>query len=265
MNPQPYALDYTKMSASIESLIRPDGEKLAYCASTGSGPGIVFLNGFMSDMQGTKALAFEEHCQNKGHPFVRFDYFAHGVSTGDFKKGTIGRWLDDVLAVLDNLTTGPQILVGSSMGGWLMLLAALKRPEKVKGLVGIATGADFTEDLILSNATPEMHDAWNRDGYITQSKGGADEFAYTITKELLDEARDHLLMRQPIPYQGIVHLLHGMLDADVPFENSLKIADLIESEEVNVTLLKNGGHRLSEPHEIQLIIDAIEGVRARLS
>lgn len=250
------------MIPRIELLNRPHDEKLAYCASRGQGPGIIFLNGFMSDMQGTKATTFEVHCQKKGYAYLRFDYFGHGQSTGDFKKGTIGRWLDDVLAVIDQLTMGPQILVGSSMGGWLMLLAALKRPDRIKGLVGIATGADFTEDYILKQATPEMHAAWESQGYFTHRVG--DDFDYIVTKDLIAEGKNHLLLRKPIPYHGVVHLVHGMQDHDVPYENSLKIATLLETKEVNMTFVKKGGHRLSEPHELQLIIDAIEGVRRQV-
>lgn len=255
------SLDYTKMTQSIETLIQPDGEKIAYCTSKGDQPGIIFLNGFMSDMQGTKAQYLQNYCHDKGYAFLRFDYFGHGESSGDFKEGTIGRWLDDTLAVIDQLTEGPQILVGSSMGGWLMLLAALRRPDRIKGLVGIATGADFTEDLILANATDEMHESWEKQGYFIEETESPDDFKYTITKELVREGRDHLLMRDPIPYKGFVHLIHGMKDADVPYENSLKIAALLESEDVNVTLVKNGGHRLSEPPELRLIVDAIEGLR----
>ncbi len=252
------------MTESIETLIQPDGERIAYHASLGNGPGIIYLNGFMSDMQGTKAVALENYAQGKSYPFVRFDYFGHGESSGDFKKGTIGRWLNDALAVIDQLTQGPQLLVGSSMGGWLMLLAALKRPDRIKGVVGIATGADFTEEMILARATADMHQAWDKDGFITSSTDGPEPFTYIVTKELLQEAKAHLLLKNSICYQGYVHLIHGMKDQDVPYQNSLRIAELVSSTDVNVTLVKNGGHRLSAPHEIQLIIDALEAVRGRV-
>ena len=136
-------------------LQRAGREAIAYRTVEGAGPGVMFLGGFMSDMTGTKATALEVHCRRAGRAFVRFDYSGHGESGGAFRDGTIGAWRDDALAVLDEVASGPQVLVGSSMGGWIMLLAALARPERVAGLVGVAAAPDFTEDLIWSTLDDE--------------------------------------------------------------------------------------------------------------
>lgn len=253
-----YTMDQGRIFKSHQFLQRHDGEQIAYRASSGKSPGVIYLNGFMSDMQGTKALAIEEFCQNKGQNFIRFDYFGHGASSGDFKQGTIGRWAEDSLAVLDELTVGPQILVGSSMGAWLMFLVALKRPEKVKGLVGIATGADFTEDLIMANMPDHLQESLNTKGYFETTLEGSASFNYTITQKLLEDGKLHLLLRNPIPYEGSVHLLHGMKDKDVPWQNSKRIADLLKTDDVTLSFVKNAGHRFAEPGEISLLLTSID-------
>src|ERR1700675_1498312 len=141
-------------NAGAASLARPQGATIAYRRLLGAAPGIVFLGGFRSDMTGTKALFLEDYCRRRGQAFVRFDYFGHGASSGDVAQGTIGRWREDAIAIIDSLTTGPQILVGSSMGGWAMLLAALARPGRIAGLVGIAGAPDFTEELLWPRLSP---------------------------------------------------------------------------------------------------------------
>ena len=130
-------------------LTRNDGATIAYIKKEGVAPGIVFLGGFMSDMDGTKAVALENYCEERKRSYVRFDYFGHGKSSGKFLEGTIRRWTEDTISVIDQLTKGPQILVGSSMGGWIMLLAALARPNRVSALMGIAAAPDFTETLTI--------------------------------------------------------------------------------------------------------------------
>lgn len=246
-------------------LQRPDGERLAYHISSGKSPGIVYLNGFMSDMQGSKALALESFCQKRGQNFIRFDYFGHGASTGDFKQGSISRWAEDALCVLDELCVGPQILVGSSMGGWLMFLAALKRPEKVKGLVGIATGADFTEDMIMANMPDHYQEALDQVGFFESTSQGPEPFTYIITQKLLEDGKLHLLLRNPIPFEGKVHLLHGMQDKDVPWQNSLRIIELLRTKDVTFTLNKKAGHRYAEEDQINEIQSAIDLMIKRIS
>jgi pimeloyl-ACP methyl ester carboxylesterase len=235
-----------------------NGDKLAYNKTDGKSPGVIFLTGFLSDMTGGKAVSLEQLCKNLGHSFLRFDYRGHGASEGDFMQQHIGSWLDDALAVLDELTEGPQILVGSSMGGWIMTLVAMRRPERIKGMVGIAAGTDFTEDLIWANATDEMKDAWDTHGYFKYTVDSPEPFTYTLTKGLITEGRNHLLLGSEIPFNGAVHLIHGMQDEDVPWQKSVELAEALTSQDVKITLVKDGGHRLSEPNQIELLHDAVK-------
>ena len=235
-------------SHSTQRLSRPDGATIAYRRLAGKNPGIVFLGGFKSDMTGTKALALEDFARRHGHAFVRFDYLGHGESSGEFEEGTIGRWAEDAIAVIDELTEGSQILVGSSMGGWIMLLTALARPERVAGLIGIAAAPDFTEDLMYARFDEAARQALEREG-VYYEPSDYDE-PYPITKRLIDEARSHLLLRGRIPITAPARLLHGMRDEAVPWEWSAKLAGQLESEDVEITLVKAGDHRLSEPADI---------------
>jgi pimeloyl-ACP methyl ester carboxylesterase len=238
-------------------LARDDGERIAYRRLPGKEPGIVFLGGFMSDMTGTKATALEAFCKARGQAFLRFDYFGHGASTGAFRDGTIGRWRDDALAVIDRLTEGKQILVGSSMGGWIMLLAALARPERVAALVGIAPAPDFTEGLLWPSFTPEEQRRLLAEGAITVPSQ-YDPRGYTVTRRLIEEGRDHLLLARTVKIASPVRLLHGMKDEDVPWETSLRLAERLASEDVRVTLVKNGDHRLSTEADLALLQRTLE-------
>lgn len=235
-----------------ERLAREDGATIAYRRLPGKAPGVVFLHGFMSDMEGGKALALEAFCRARGQAFLRFDTFGHGVSSGDFRAATVGRWKADVLAVIDRLTEGPQILVGSSLGGWLMLLAARERPERVEALVGIAAAPDATEDLMWAELSAEQQAAMLRDGAITVPSA-YDPPGYVLTRRLIEEGRSHLLMRSAIPITCPVRLLHGMRDPDVPWRTSLALAERLASEDVAVTLVKDGDHRLSREQDIALL------------
>lgn len=230
-----------------------DGKRIAYHQTPGSGPGVLFLGGFMSDMTGTKALALEAWCRQAGRPFVRFDYSGHGASSGHFEQGTIGEWLGDALAVIDRLSDGPLVLVGSSMGGWLSLLATLARPERVRALVTLACATDFTERLLTAQFGPEQHSAIERDGQILIPCDYDDQQPYPITRELLREGRRHLLLDNPIPIHCPVRLFHGMQDPDVPWSFSLQTCERLESDDATLTLIKQGDHRLSTPADLQLI------------
>ena len=243
-------------SNSTERLPRHDGATIAYHRLEGKIPGIVFLGGFMSDMTGTKALALEDFARRQGRAFVRFDYLGHGASSGKFEEGTIGRWAEDAVAVIDELTQGPQILVGSSMGGWIMLLAALARPERVAGLLGIAAAPDFTEDLIYAELDAAARETLEREGVYHQPSEY--DAPYPITKRLIDEARSHLLLRGRIPVQVPVRLLQGMRDDAVPWQWSPKLAGQLESEDVEITLVKAGDHRLSEPADLARLERTLE-------
>lgn len=234
-------------------LARPDGASIAYHATMGRAPGVIFLTGLMSDMEGGKALALEAYCRKRGQAFVRFDFYGHGQSSGDFPDGTIGRWADDAVQVIDDLSEGPQVLVGSSMGGWVMLLAALARPERIAGLVGIAAAPDFTEDLMRGQLSKEQLAAVERDGRV-DIPSDYGEAPYVISKKLLDDGGQNLLLRSEIGIEAPVRLIQGMKDMDVPPDTAARIMEKLRSTDVEVTYVKEGDHRLSEPHDLARLI-----------
>jgi pimeloyl-ACP methyl ester carboxylesterase len=231
------------------SLARPQGATIAYRRLAGTAPGVVFLGGFRSDMTGTKALFIEDYCRRHGRAYLRFDYFGHGESSGDFAAGTIGRWRDDAVAVIDSLTEGPQVLVGSSMGGWIMVLAALARPDRVAALVGIAAAPDFTADLLPKRLSAtqlrELHDK----GRIVLPSS-YDPAGFLYTKALVEDGSRHLVLRGPVSLRCPVRLLHGMEDESVPWRQSLALAERLESTDVALTLIKGGDHRLSRDEDL---------------
>ncbi|HEY0281004.1 MAG TPA: alpha/beta hydrolase [Rhizomicrobium sp.] len=227
------------------------GERVAYVRRGGAGPGIVWLGGFRSDMEGTKAQAVDAWAARSGRACLRFDYFGHGRSSGDFLRGTISRWKDDALAVLDALTAGPQILVGSSMGGWIAMLAAKARHERVAGLVLIAPASDFTEALMWERMPQAARGAIERDGVWRRESDDAED-CYPISRALIEDGRMNLILdeQHKLPYP--VRILQGMADPDVPWPHALKLAGAIDGE-VTVTLVKNGDHRLSRPADLKLL------------
>jgi hypothetical protein len=242
-------------------LDRGDGVELAWRRRRGKGPGVVFLGGFNSDMTGTKAEDLSAFCAETGRAFLRFDYSGHGASGGRFVEGTIGRWAADAARALDALTEGRQVLVGSSMGGWIaLLLAARLRPGRVAGLVGIAAAPDFTARM-QEALGEEARAALARDGvWHRPSAYGA---PYLIARALLEEGADHLLLaKPPIPLTIPVRLLHGQRDPDVPWELSLKVAAAIEGPDVQVVLVKDGDHRLSRPQDLGLLRRALAALLA---
>jgi pimeloyl-ACP methyl ester carboxylesterase len=234
-----------------------DGATIAYHRRTGKTPGVIFLGGFMSDMTGTKARRLDAFCAARGQAYLRFDYFGHGASSGDFARATVGRWKADALLALDRLTEGPQILVGSSLGGWLMLLAALARPARVAGLIGIAAAPDATEDLMWPRLSEAQREAILRDGEV-RLPSAYDPAGYLYTRTLIEEGRRHLVMRAPIPLACPVRLLHGQGDPDVPWRTSLALAERLESRDVQVILLKDGDHRLSTDPDLVLLERTLE-------
>jgi pimeloyl-ACP methyl ester carboxylesterase len=243
-------------------LARKDGATIAYHRLQGALPGIVFLSGYRSDMTGTKALFLEDYCRRRGRAYLRFDYFGHGQSSGEFERGTIGRWKDDAIAVIDELTAGPQILVGSSMGGWVMLLAALARRERVAALLGIAPAPDFTQAL-WERLSAEQRAACERDGVITLPSE-YDPAGYPYSRALFEDGRHHLLLRGEIGLSCPVRLLHGMRDAAVPWQRSLALAERLQSRNVVVTLVKDGEHRLSTESDLVRLVatlDELTGAR----
>ena len=240
-------------------LARGDGTTIAYSKLAGKNPGVVFLHGFQSDMTGAKALALEDFCRRRGQAFVRFDASGHGQSSGRFEEGSIGQWADDAVAVLDRLTEGPQVLVGSSMGGWLMLLAALQRRERIAGLLGLAAAADFTEELIFDAFTVEQKRLLLTEGRVLIDSC-YDEAPYPITRHLIEDGRQHLLLHGPINLTCPVRLIHGRQDPDVPWRTALRLEEHLLSDDVEVTLVKSAGHRLSEPDDLVRMEAVLEGL-----
>ena len=230
-------------------LPRCDGATIAYQRLAGCGPGVVFLGGLRSEMTGTKASFLDEYCRRREHAYVRFDYFGHGASSGEFGVGTIGRWSEDAIAVLDALTEGRQILIGSSMGGWIMLLAALARIERIHALVGIAAAPDFTEDLVWPRLDEAQRKKLWETGAVTLPSQ-YDPIGYTYRLSLFEEGRRHLVTRAEIPLACPVRLLHGMVDEAVPWQTSLRLAERLQSRDVAVTLVKDGDHRLSSDADL---------------
>lgn len=222
-------------------------------------PGIIFLGGFRSDMTGIKATHLGDLARSRGQGFVRFDYRGHGADAAGFRDCTVGDWIDDAIAVLDRLTQGPQILVGSSMGGWIMQHVALARPDRVAGLVGIASASDFTERLMWPKIPEDYRARLAADGFITVPSL-YDPAGYVITAKLIEEGRRHLLLPGPIGLRCPVRLLHGTADPDVPWQLSVELADALESSDVVVTLIKDGDHRLSQPDQLARIDAAVAEV-----
>ncbi len=232
-------------------LDRGDGVQLAWAALEGHGPTVVFLPGFASDMTGSKATALEAFCAARGQSLLLLDYSGHGASGGAFADGSIGRWRDDAACIIDRLTSGPLLFVGSSMGGWIGLLLALARPALVAGFIGIAAAPDFTETLMWDSMAPPQRAALLGDGYIDiPSQYGPPT---RITRGLIEDGRRHLLLGGPIALAAPVRLLQGQRDPDVPWQTALRLAERITGDDVQVTLIKDGDHRLSRPADLDLL------------
>ena len=234
---------------------RGDGVELAWARTEGRFPAAVFLPGYKSDMTGAKALETEAFCQTHGLACLRLDYSGHGASGGRFEDGAIGRWTDDALFLIDRLTAGPIVLIGSSMGGWIGLLAAIARPERVAGLIGIAAAPDFTEELMWQSMTPDEQQTILRDGVLHVPSQYGDP--YPVTRALIEDGRTRRLLDRPIPLACPVRLLQGQRDPDVPWQTALRIAERLESDDVQITLIKDGDHRLSRPQDLALLRRAL--------
>ena len=239
-------------------LDRPDGARLAWRRVAGEGPTIVWLGGFRSDMAGTKAQALADWAIATGRPYVRFDYFGHGESEGDFAKGTITRWREDALAVLDQLVMGQAVLVGSSMGGWISCLAAAAIPERIKALVLIAPAPDFTEKLMAPEMSPADRAELAESGVWYRPSDYGDP--YPITRELLEDGGRWSILPGPVNLDAPVRILQGGADPDVPWRHALELAQAIRGEDVVFTLIKDGDHRLSRPQDIERLLGTLEEV-----
>lgn len=243
------------------------GRQIAYHQShgktAGQGPGLVFLGGFKSDMTGTKAQYLDDWARENGHAFLRFDYSGHGQSSGNFLDGAIGDWFDDALAAITTLTTGPQILIGSSMGGWIALLVARAIPSRIAGLVGIAAAPDFTEDSMWASFTPAQK-AELAQGQVALPSDYSDD-PYIITQRLIDEGRTRLVLRDPLHLPFPVRLLQGTNDTDVPPSVALRLMDHAQSPDMHLTLVKDADHRFSTPDCLSLITAATADILASTS
>lgn len=239
---------------------REENQRLAYRRIDGEGPTVVWLGGFHSDMTGTKAQVLAEQALATGGSYVRFDYFGHGESSGAFRDGTISRWRADSLAVIDELTDGPLVLVGSSMGGWLACLAAIARPERVKALVLIAPAPDFTDKLMAPELSDEARTAIARDGFWIRPSE-YDDGGYAITRELLEDGARWSILPGPVPIDVPVRVLQGGADADVPWTHALELANGLTSQDVVFSLIKDGDHRLSRPQDLERLTAAVAEAR----
>ena len=254
-------MEHTSPLDALETAgrLEVDGTGLAWRRVKGRGPTVIWLGGFHSEMTGTKAQALAEWAAATGRNYLRFDWFGHGQSDGRFVDGTITRWRGDALAVLDSLTEGPVVLVGSSMGGWLACLAALARPDRIRALVLIAPAADFTEALMKPGLPPHALAALERDGVWTRPSA-YDDAGYEISAALLEDGARWSILDGPVPIHAPVRILQGGADPDVPWTHALSLAQAIEAEDVVFTLIRDGDHRLSRPADLARLIAAVEEV-----
>lgn len=246
-----------------EYLETQQGRRIAFNQTTGRGPGVVFLGGFKSDMGGTKALALQDWAARRGRGFLRFDYSGHGESSGDFLDGCIGDWAEDAVAAVSALTTGPQVLVGSSMGGWISLLVARALPGRVAGLVSIAAAPDFTEDSMWNGFTPAQRDEMAATGRVELPSDYSDG-PYVITRRLIEDGRQRLVLRSPLDFPFPVRLLQGTADADVPVSVALRLLDHATGPDIRLMLVKEADHRFSTPDCLVMIETALDEVLARV-
>jgi pimeloyl-ACP methyl ester carboxylesterase len=237
------------------------GRRIAVRARTGAAPGLFWLGGFNSDMKGTKALALDAWAAGQGRACVRFDYSGHGESGGAFIDGTIGRWLEESVAVFERFCTGPQVAIGSSMGGWMALLLARELAKcpggraSLAGLVLIAPAPDFTEQLMWNGFSPEVKQEIETTGvWLRPSQYGE---PYPITRALIEEGRNHLLLGRAIDVGCPVRILQGAQDPDVPWQHAFALAHRLPADDVVLTMIQDGDHRLSRPQDIARMIAAV--------
>lgn len=268
-------LAYYAANMNIEPDYLPVGDLprgIAIRAREGTAPGLFWLSGFKSDMKGTKAVALDEHALRTGRACIRFDYSGHGESGGKFEDGTVSEWLEDALAVFISRAKGPQIVVGSSMGGWMALLLAralasdpsLSQNAKLAGLVLIAPAPDFTEELMWKNFSEEVRREIETTGK-WERPSAYNDGPYAITKALIEDGRKHLIMGKPIQVNCPVRILQGVLDPDVPWQHAMKLVSCLAQDDVTMTLVKDGDHRLSRPEDIERLLKTVEDLASEIS
>lgn len=241
-----------------------DGLTIAAKKLEGNTPTVIFMPGFFSNMEGTKARFLEKCCKKRGQAYIRFDYRGHGQSGGKFEDGTLSCWLNDTLLVLDKLAEPPVVAVGSSMGGWIALLAALSRPELIRGLVGVATSPDFTQSIYRERLTEEQRTELDQTGYITQPGDYRDE-PVIITRKFITDGQKHLLLhRDKLDLNIPVCLIHGKKDADVSWKKSEKLHQLLGEEKSELILVPDGLHRLSREQDLVLIDEMVQKISGQI-
>lgn len=242
-------------------LITAQGRKIAYHQTLGEGEGVVFLGGFLSDMDGSKAIHLERWAKQRGRPFIRFDYSGHGQSSEEFTNGSIGEWAEDAFEVISHLTSGPQILVGSSMGGWIAFLMAKRIPKHIFGIIGIAAAPDFTEDIIWNRMDDMMRATLTRSNivYIKNNYGEP----YPITKKLIEDGRKNLVMHDPLNLSFPIRLFHGTADEDVKMDVPLNLIEHIKGPDIELTIVKNADHRFSSEKCLDLICESLNSILSK--
>ena len=247
----------------VEFLDTASGRRIAFHRTMGKEPGVVFLGGFMSDMDGSKATHLEAWAKAEGRAYVRFDYSGHGKSAGAFVDGCIGDWIADASEVIERLTQGPQVLVGSSMGGWIALLCAKALPKRIAGLVTIAAAPDFTEDGFYADFSDEDKTRLEVEGVVQVPSDYGDP--YPITKRLIEDGRSHFVLRDPLKLGVPVRMVQGTEDTAVTRDTALRLLDHLEVEDVRLTFIKGGDHSLSTPDNLEMIVGAVDDVLARVA
>lgn len=239
----------------------PAGRRIAFRFRDGQEPGVVFLGGFRSDMTGTKAEWLDTWARERGRAFLRFDYSGHGASSGRFEDGCIGDWFADAQAVIRAVTRGPQVLVGSSMGGWIALLLARAMPDRIAGLVTVAAAPDFTEQGFWAGFDDAQRQTLASAGQVALPSDYGDE-PYVITRRLIEDGRDHLVMDRPLTLPFPVRMLQGTADADVPVAWAMRLLDHASGPDIRLTLVKDADHRFSTSGCLHLIGQGVEDVLA---
>ena len=232
--------------------------QIAYHKHEGAGPGVVFLGGLRSDMEGSKALFLEDWAKARGQAFLRFDYSGHGQSSGEFTQGCIGDWAEDAQAAISALTTGPQVFVGSSMGGWISLLMAKRMPERMAGLVTIAGAPDFTEDGMWAEFSEEQRRQLMEDGQVALPSEYGEPMI--ITRRMIEDGRHQLVLREPLDLNVPVRLLQGTADDAVDMSVALRLLEHLNGPQVHLELVKGADHRFSDAHCLGVIEAALEAL-----
>lgn len=243
----------------MQFLERENAPHLAYIATSATEesaklPTVMFLGGFRSDMEGTKATYFEAQCKSRGQAYIRFDYRGHGSAKGKFEEACIGEWAQDAIDILDHCTSGPVLLVGSSMGGWISLLVAQQRAERICGIVGLAAAPDFTTWMEDAMSAEQKQELENKGFFELPNDYDA---PYIITKKLIEDGRNNALLGNEININVPVRLVQGKKDADVPWETAGRIKDALTSDDVDVILIEDADHRLSSPNQLALTDEVI--------